>query len=161
MLERYWNGALLTDPPTALHRIKTMTWKGIAPLVRLTRKALGGRAGALLEWGAAYRPAHGPAPDQDHDLEGHRPAGTAHPQSLPKSPARPGKGSKGTQNAFAAPPNPAMVRHPHRTSAGLTFNADPLEASRVVRPRKSLNLRETRSKSMPASYQNAGSVYFR
>lgn len=39
MLERYWNGALLTDPPTALHRIKTMTWKGIAPLVRLTRKA--------------------------------------------------------------------------------------------------------------------------
>ena len=39
VLERHWNGALLTDVPTALHWARTMTWKGRAPRVRLTRKA--------------------------------------------------------------------------------------------------------------------------
>lgn len=38
VLERHWNGSLLTDVPTALHWARTMTWKGLRPLVRLTRK---------------------------------------------------------------------------------------------------------------------------
>ena len=38
-LEKHWNGSLLIDVPTALAWAKTMTWKGITPLVRLTRKA--------------------------------------------------------------------------------------------------------------------------
>lgn len=41
VLERHWNGSLLTDVPTALAWAKTMTWKGVAPLVRLTRKVYG------------------------------------------------------------------------------------------------------------------------
>ena len=39
VLERHWNGALLTDVPTALRWAGTVTWKGLAPLVRLTRTA--------------------------------------------------------------------------------------------------------------------------
>lgn len=38
-LEKHWNGSLLTDVPAALNWAKTMTWKGVRPLVRLTRKA--------------------------------------------------------------------------------------------------------------------------
>lgn len=38
VLERHWNGTLLTDAPTTLNWAKTMTWKGTHPLVRLTRK---------------------------------------------------------------------------------------------------------------------------
>ena len=39
MRERHWNGARLTDVPTALRWAGTMTWKGLAPRVRLTRQA--------------------------------------------------------------------------------------------------------------------------
>jgi hypothetical protein len=38
VLEKHWNGALLKDAQTALGWAKTMTWKGILPLVKLTRK---------------------------------------------------------------------------------------------------------------------------
>ena len=38
-LEKHWNGSLLTDVPTALSWARTMTWKGVRPLVHLTRKA--------------------------------------------------------------------------------------------------------------------------
>jgi transposase len=38
VLEKHWNGALLKEVPTALRWAKTMTWKGVAPLVKLTRK---------------------------------------------------------------------------------------------------------------------------
>lgn len=37
-LEKHWNGSLLTDVPAALAWAKTMTWKGVRPLVHLTRK---------------------------------------------------------------------------------------------------------------------------
>lgn len=37
-LEKHWNGSLLTDVPTALNWARTMTWKGIRPLVRLSGK---------------------------------------------------------------------------------------------------------------------------
>lgn len=37
-LEKHWNGSLLTDVPTALAWARTMTWKGLQPLVHLTRK---------------------------------------------------------------------------------------------------------------------------
>lgn len=54
-LEKHWNGSLLTDVPTALNWARTMTWKGIRPLVRLTRKVyrkglrIRGKAQQLLE----------------------------------------------------------------------------------------------------------------
>lgn len=38
VLEKHWNGALLKEVQTALGWAKTMTWKGIRPLVKLTRK---------------------------------------------------------------------------------------------------------------------------
>jgi hypothetical protein len=38
VLEKHWNGALLKDAQTALGWAKTMTWKGVAPLVKFTRK---------------------------------------------------------------------------------------------------------------------------
>lgn len=38
VLEKHWNGSLLCDAPTALNWARTMTWKGITPLVRLTGK---------------------------------------------------------------------------------------------------------------------------
>lgn len=38
VLERHWNGALLRDAATALGWARTMTWKGVAPVVSLTRK---------------------------------------------------------------------------------------------------------------------------
>ena len=37
-LERHWNGALLSTAETALRWAQTMTWKGLAPVVRLTDK---------------------------------------------------------------------------------------------------------------------------
>ena len=39
VLEKHWNGALLTDVAAALGRAATMTWRGGEPLVRLVRKA--------------------------------------------------------------------------------------------------------------------------
>ena len=39
ILELHWNGALLTDVETMLGWAKTMTWKGLAPVVELTRKS--------------------------------------------------------------------------------------------------------------------------
>ena len=38
VLEKHWNGSLLTDVPTALAWARSMTWKGVTPLVRLNRK---------------------------------------------------------------------------------------------------------------------------
>ena len=38
ILEQHWNGALLVDASTMLEWAKTMTWKGIKPIVRLCRK---------------------------------------------------------------------------------------------------------------------------
>ena len=38
VLEHHWNGALLRDEATVLAWARTMTWKGIAPVVNLTRK---------------------------------------------------------------------------------------------------------------------------
>jgi len=38
ILEQHWNGALLTDVDTMLAWAKTMTWKGLSPVVNLTRK---------------------------------------------------------------------------------------------------------------------------
>jgi transposase len=35
ILENHWNGALLTSIPTALEWAKTMTWRGVAPIVHL------------------------------------------------------------------------------------------------------------------------------
>jgi hypothetical protein len=35
ILENHWNGALLTSIPTALEWAKTMTWRGVAPMVHL------------------------------------------------------------------------------------------------------------------------------
>jgi hypothetical protein len=37
-LEKHWNGALLSTAETALNWARTMTWKGLAPAVRLTDK---------------------------------------------------------------------------------------------------------------------------
>lgn len=37
-LEKHWNGALLSDTNTALAWARTMTWKGIAPIVSLNNK---------------------------------------------------------------------------------------------------------------------------
>lgn len=38
ILEQHWNGALLSNVETMLSWAKTMTWKGIAPIVNLSRK---------------------------------------------------------------------------------------------------------------------------
>jgi hypothetical protein len=38
ILERRWNGAKLTDSETMLAWAKSMTWKGIHPVVPLSRK---------------------------------------------------------------------------------------------------------------------------
>lgn len=38
VLERHWNGTLLSTAEKALHWAQTMTWKGLAPVVRLTDK---------------------------------------------------------------------------------------------------------------------------
>lgn len=38
ILEKHWNGALLTDVQTMLAWASSMTWKGIHPVVELTRK---------------------------------------------------------------------------------------------------------------------------
>ena len=38
VLERHWNGTLLSTAETALHWAQTMTWKGLAPVVHLTDK---------------------------------------------------------------------------------------------------------------------------
>ncbi len=35
ILEMHWNGALLTDAQTAIEWAKTMTWKGISPIVKV------------------------------------------------------------------------------------------------------------------------------
>ena len=35
ILENHWNGALLTDRTTAIAWAKTMTWKGIAPIIQV------------------------------------------------------------------------------------------------------------------------------
>ena len=37
ILEKHWNGAKLTDTPTMLEWAKTMTWKGVHPVVELSR----------------------------------------------------------------------------------------------------------------------------
>jgi len=37
ILEQHWNGALLVDAQTMLEWAKTMTWKGVKPIVRLCR----------------------------------------------------------------------------------------------------------------------------
>ena len=37
-LERHWNGTLLSTAETVLRWAQTMTWKGLAPAVRLTSK---------------------------------------------------------------------------------------------------------------------------
>lgn len=39
ILEKYWNGAKLTDTETMLEWAKSMTWKGIHPVVQLSRTA--------------------------------------------------------------------------------------------------------------------------
>jgi hypothetical protein len=39
ILEQHWNGALLTDRATALEWAKTMTWKGVSPIVKVLDKA--------------------------------------------------------------------------------------------------------------------------
>ena len=38
ILEKHWNGAQLTDSQTMLAWAKSMTWKGLHPVVQLTRK---------------------------------------------------------------------------------------------------------------------------
>ena len=38
VLERHWNGALLRDAAAALSWARTMTWRGVAPVVNLTHK---------------------------------------------------------------------------------------------------------------------------
>ena len=38
VLERHWNGTLLSTAETALRWAQTMTWKGLAPVVNLTHK---------------------------------------------------------------------------------------------------------------------------
>ena len=38
VLEKHWNDALLRDEATALGWARTMIWKGLAPIVHLTRK---------------------------------------------------------------------------------------------------------------------------
>jgi hypothetical protein len=38
VLERHWNGALLSDVPTALAWCSSMTWKGLKPLVWLCER---------------------------------------------------------------------------------------------------------------------------
>ena len=38
VLEKHWNGTLLRDVPTMLFWAKTMRWKGIHPIVRLSQK---------------------------------------------------------------------------------------------------------------------------
>ena len=38
ILEKHWNGAKLVDAQTMLEWAKTMTWKGIRPVVELTRQ---------------------------------------------------------------------------------------------------------------------------
>ena len=38
VLEKHWNGTLLRDVPTMLFWAKTMRWKGIHPIVRLSKK---------------------------------------------------------------------------------------------------------------------------
>jgi hypothetical protein len=54
-LERHWNGALLSTAEKALQWARTMTWKGIAPIVHLTDKLyqkgvrLAGKAKKALE----------------------------------------------------------------------------------------------------------------
>ena len=54
-LEKHWNGALLRDEAAVLGWARTMTWRGLAPVVRLTRKlykkgvTLQGRAKRELE----------------------------------------------------------------------------------------------------------------
>jgi hypothetical protein len=35
ILENHWNGALLTDAEAAIEWAKTMTWKGISPIVKV------------------------------------------------------------------------------------------------------------------------------
>jgi hypothetical protein len=37
ILEQHWNGSMLVDAETMLEWAKTMTWKGIRPIVRLSR----------------------------------------------------------------------------------------------------------------------------
>ncbi|MCM8614240.1 MAG: hypothetical protein NFW15_19225, partial [Candidatus Accumulibacter sp.] len=39
ILERHWNGAKLTDTQTMLEWAKSMTWKGVHPVVQLSRTA--------------------------------------------------------------------------------------------------------------------------
>jgi hypothetical protein len=38
VLERHWNGALLTDEEAVSNRTKSMRWNGIAPNVKLQKK---------------------------------------------------------------------------------------------------------------------------
>jgi hypothetical protein len=38
MLEWHWNGTKLVDVETMLEWAKSMTWKGISPIVELSRK---------------------------------------------------------------------------------------------------------------------------
>ena len=38
ILEKHWNGAKLVDAQTMLAWAKSMTWKGIHPVVELSRK---------------------------------------------------------------------------------------------------------------------------
>jgi len=38
ILEEHWNGTLLVDQPTAIEWAKTMTWKGISPMVKILDK---------------------------------------------------------------------------------------------------------------------------
>jgi hypothetical protein len=38
ILEKHWNGAKLTDTQTMLAWAKSMTWKGVHPVVELNRK---------------------------------------------------------------------------------------------------------------------------
>ena len=39
ILEQHWNGAQLLDAETMLQWAKSMTWKGLHPVVEMTRKA--------------------------------------------------------------------------------------------------------------------------
>ena len=39
VLEKHWNGAKLTDTRTMLEWAKSMTWKGVHPVVELSRTA--------------------------------------------------------------------------------------------------------------------------
>ena len=38
MLEKHWNGAKLVDAQTMLEWAKSMTWKGVHPVVELSRQ---------------------------------------------------------------------------------------------------------------------------